>query len=504
MESVETGEDKKIDNIEVSSEADQSDETEKTLMKSIDGKSSVIQINTLYYVNENQGIVTGDQADLSNIDISSGETGKSGKEYSKDQCSKDFFLDNDEALMNWLSQHYNEFDMAFLVALAVFERVPYLWVYETAEELFKMMDNSEEKTSSIKVTTAHSIRVKNTGGKLYTGVIYNHTGKVESEFICFQKADYAKKVLICTWKQFIYFRKIFISWLMRYISTKNYSKTVRVIQAMVTLAEQDFDIFFGEIIRLLFKKKDIISDFAVVQIMSQLYKNEKYHDNIDKACIHWAKLGNPHYSLTALMVGVADHWEQTKLQLAVDTYINNLISSIRNGYNDEYRQALPAFFAIGRRKTAYFKAIVEVLYSKLKMYEGRRYINEKTDIILVFFLFLIVDDEQSNVSIGNLDENKDMVFVKMCLIKNDTAIKVRELWRALWNSKKYHQIFKQFLEKYLYQYGGCSQEKVMYLRQFLYSFASTEGDQREMDNFLRKLSFQMRRPNKVAEKVTRI
>ena len=54
-------------------------------------------------------------------------------------------METEEQLMQWLRKHYNDFEMAFLIALAVFEKSPYLWVYEMAEELFALFEIGEEE-----------------------------------------------------------------------------------------------------------------------------------------------------------------------------------------------------------------------------------------------------------------------------------------------------------------------------------------------------------------------
>lgn len=473
------------------------------LFQKLSGENgSVISINNINIMKENSGIITGDQTSIEDIDVFPKEkikthTEKQGNGLEIWEC----FIDNDEKLMEWLTEHYNDFDMAFLIALAVFEKTPYLWVYDAAEELFCMMDNEKEDIQSAKVKTANIQRIKSVGGKRYIDVIYNHTGKVENEFVCFVKTSYAKNVLTCVWKEYIFLRKILVKWLNKYISNKNYSKATRAIKAMAFLARYDFDFFSREVIRMLLLRKEILADYAVAQIMSQIYIDRKYQGNIDKIFEHWAKIDSVHYSLIALMICLESKWEQKRIELVVEKYIDKLIQNARMGIFNEYERELPTFFAITQRKAVCFKAIVTVFYEKLKMYEERRYRTERNNICAVFFLFLLIDDGQSNIDILNSQKNKDMIFVKMCLVNNDIALKTRELWKALWKNKEVHRPVKELLERYLYQFGGCNQQQIAYLKKFLYSFIDTDTDRENMDYFLKKISWKSQRPVKAAERV---
>lgn len=187
----------------------------------------------------------------------------------------------------------------------------------------------------------------------------------------------------------------------------------------------------------------------------------------------------------------------------MERYIDRLIRGISNNTMEEYITELTSFFAIGQRKAVYFKAVAKVLNDKLKMYQGRRYLLQRISIGMAFLLLLFEDDSQSNIDIKNPEKHKDMIFVKMCLIENDTAVKVRELWKMIWTSRELYGVTKKFLERYIYQYGGCDQKQLDYLRDFLYSFQNTESERRNMDYFLRKIAMRKKQPVKVAERINR-
>ena len=273
------------------------------------------------------------------------------------------------------------------------------------------------------------------------------------------------------------------------------------INAFGDLARIDFDYFNKYVTKIFFSKNEFIDDFAISQIIGQVHKDDRYKNNVERLFNYWSREGNINYSLTALMIGINEGWTQERVQFAVEGYINQLLMEMKASRGGEYRRQLPVFFKIGNRKAVYFKAIVAVLYDKLTVCRERREKAEKILVGLAFFLLLQIDDQQSNIDVNRTEKHKGMIFVWMCLIKNDTAPKVRELWKYIWKSREFHKLTKDFLEKYLYQYGGCKQSEIDYLRQFLYSFQDSEEDRNNMAYFLKKISLKNKWPVRTAERI---
>lgn len=465
-------------------------------------RATIIQNLNLIYNNE--GIVTGNNANMQEIDLQKEDYSKSDQEQQLKNGDVDCFIANRTKLMAWFTEHYEDYEMAFLIALAVFEKMPYLWVYTMAEELYALLESQLQDTRPIKEKVANTNRINSIGGKTYHGFVYNHTGKTEDIFICFQDEDFSKNVLECIWSEYIFLRESLIQWLTGYISDQNYSKAIRAIKALALFAQLDFDYFNREIISRLFSRKNFLSDYAIAQILLQVYDNEKYQSNIQNIYMHWAKLPNIHYLFAALIIGTENKWPQKIMEIAIERYLERLIQELGSGVVKEYITRVSDFFSIGQRKAVYFKTIVSVLYDKFKLYQERKYRPLRISVGISFLLLLYIDDSQSNIDIQNPEKHKDMIFVKMCLINNDvadTTLKLRRLWKFIWTCKELRSYTKDFLEAYLYQYGGCGVQQVTYLRKFLYSFLDTEDEKRNMDYFLRKIAMQRKHPVTVAEKV---
>lgn len=482
-------------------ESEMSEESKKT--KEADGeansRAAVYVINTLNLLKNDSGIVFGDQASLENVSFG-GEQGGDASENSS-MIDRNCIVANEEQLSKWLEQHYEDFEMAFLLALAVFEKLPCMWVYETAEDLFWMMEGNKEENEKNRIRIPHQRRVEIVGGKIYKNYIYNHTGRVKEEFICFQSAEYASRVLECVWNEFRYFRTQLIGWLEQYISSANYSKAIRAIDALSKLLQHDFNYLERKAIKPLLDKNNYISDFAVAQIILQAHKNEQYKENVENLFLHWTKQGKIHVSLITLLMCSTKDWPPNQVKPAIEAYINEIIKSRVMGLDSIYEQQLPLLYAIGNRRAIYFKMIVEVLYDKMMQYSSRKDRDKQKIVGMIFWQLIIIDDSESRIDVNSREKHRDMIFVKMCLIKNEETPKLHALWKYLWKSRDMHGNTKKFLERYLFQYGGCSKEHINYLRQFLYSFQDTPSDKEEMEFFLKKISLRNNRAVRTAEKI---
>lgn len=465
-----------------------------------EASQNVYVIETLYYLENNTGVV-GDQVDIEELKIRSG-AGQSGDPVRKAGNGKSIVEDRKE-LMKWMEYHYADFEMAFLIALSVFEKFPYLWVYDLAESLFDKIQGTEaekEEKRKDKEKIPRKRRIEDIGGQIYFDAIQNHTGSVESEFICFQKEEYADKVLKCVWEEFLSFRETMVEWVMQHIFENNLSKTIRAVQALSKFAIWDFYYSQSHVIKILMSRKNIVADFGAAQIMVEAGKEEKYCRNVEAQFRHWATLGNLHTSLAALMLCVCGKWESSRVYQAVDCYMDWLIRDIHNGNKKGYLRELPTFFAIGGRKAFYLKAMVSVLYDRLSKCKGRQWQEEKRLLGFIFQRLLEIDDKLSVIDIRNPDRHKDMALVKMCVIRNDMTPKICALWNYIWTSREHRKRTRSLLEHYLYQYGGCGPEQNRYLRKFLFSFTQTEEEREDMRFFLEKLSYKRLFPIKEAIK----
>lgn len=454
-------------------------------------------INLILFFLKNDGIVFGDNADLENVDFTKVE--KQEKRSDDIPVGTECVLKDEDSLSQWLAAHYNDFEMAFLIALAVFEELPCSWVYEITEELFQIMGGGETADQN-RIRIPHRQRIKIVGAQEYKYYIYNHTGRVEEDFIRFQRQEYAARVLKCVWKEFRFFRETLFFWLEKYIAKTNYTKSVKAIRALANLLEHDFPYFESRLLRPLLKKEDLMTDFAVAQILSQAHENPQYRGNIENLFSYWTGMRKLRWSVLSLMMCVND-WPEPKIRLAIETYIDETLKEREAGYGAGYVGCLPVCYAIGHRKAVYFRIMAEVLYDRLQQYSSRKDREKQNHVGYIFLDLITVDFNESDIDVNREDKHKDMVFVKLCVMNNETALKAQALWKYIWKNRKMRSQTKSFLEKYLFRFGGCNEQYARTLRRFLFSFQDTSEERADMEFFLQRISLRSRLPVRVAEKI---
>ena len=486
-------------------EAPKNDGTQiKELFNEKKNKEIQIFIQTMNFVKNNSGVVFGDHANMDTLEIGKNEKNDEHPGQTINFSGKSSIFESEETLMEWMGTHYNDFEMAFLVTLAVFERTPYLWVYEMAEELFGLFPLEEEEREAKqkeKEKMPSKQRILAAGAGLYHSFLYNHMGAVTCEFIRFVEPGYTHMVLNCVWKEFLFFRKILVDWLKTYIFCENYSKIQKAVNALAHLATFDYYYFDQHIIRNFLGEKKIETDFAAAQILTYTYEDEQYQKNIALQLKHWATLGNLHYSLTSLMVCSMGNWNQEQVEVIVNAYFRQVTAELQAGIPGAFFSNLSAFYEIGERRSAYFKSIVSALYEKFSHCTQRKHQPLKECIITIFLVLLWIDYGKSHIDMVNEKRNRDMIFVKMTFIKNEERQKLLALWNYVWKNRGTRKESKNLLELYIYQYGGCSLKQAQYLKQFLYSFLDTTEDRTEMDFFLQRIAFKQKRPVKPAQRV---
>lgn len=465
---------------------------------STQNKSTIIY--NIYSFLYNDGIIFGDNANLESVQFGSRQ--KQERNTDDIAVSAECVLEDEDRLSQWLTEHYNDFEMAFLLALAVFEQFPCSWVYEIAEDLFQIMGNDREPADRDRIRMPHRQRIEIIGAQEYKYYIYNHTGRMEDDFIRFQKKEYAVSVLKCVWKEFRYFRETLFIWLEKYISETNYAKNAKVIRALAQLLEHDFPYFESRMLRPLLKKEDFMTDFAVAQIMSQAHNNPQYSDNIENLFSYWIGMRRLRWSFIALMT-CANDWPESKIRLAIEAYMDEMLKEKETGYGTGYVNGLSICYAIGHRKAAYFCAMVDVLYDKLQQYSSGKDREMRNHVGEIFQYLIFIDFNESNIDVNREDRHRDMVFVKLCLMKHETALKVQTLWKYIWKNRKMRRRTKSLLERYLFQFGGCDEKYTDSLRRFLFSFQDTPEEKADMEYFLQKISLKSRLPVRTAEKINK-
>lgn len=438
QEATPSGEQEKSEE-KVPGETEQNDSTEKVqdtrkLKDAIQKNKDVIDaFNDLCHglkIDNKSGIVAGDGATFGNIYIQTG----SGK--------KDFengIADKPEQLEEWITEHYGQFDVVFLIACAVFHDMPYSWINDASEKLYDYL-GEKEKNNEGKIARAQSIRTF--GAEICQGTINTYTGQIEVECIRFSKKEQVNNILKTIWNEFSQMRRGLVLWLKKYIIKEKRIMSERARDVLGYLAGLDYYYFSHKMIEQIIQKRSVYDDLVLAQITVVLYQQTQYKSNLDNMLKNWAKLKNAHYLLTTMLVCVIVEGQNECLQYALHTYIIELFNAIQQRKDNEFRQNMLSFFAVGTRKVVFYRILIEELY---KMAQQNNSVQGRNDMCTLFLELFCVDVMLSRFDEGVEDE---ALLVKLVSMRCNFRGRLCFLWDMVWRKTKYRMAFYDVLGQY--------------------------------------------------------
>lgn len=109
----------------------------KELSEYLEEESDKKNVYIQYRIYNNHGVMAGNEAQFENIYFK--VPASSEKRYYKGSVFKE-----QGALARWLSDNYESYSMALMIATAVFDSFPYTWIIQASESLFQMFEHHEE------------------------------------------------------------------------------------------------------------------------------------------------------------------------------------------------------------------------------------------------------------------------------------------------------------------------------------------------------------------------
>lgn len=389
-----------------------------------------------YRIENNHGVIAGNDVEFGDIHI--------GKQAGQKRTeSKAVAIAGDKkTLCEWISNNYETYAMAFLIAGAVFDCLPYQWVQEAADKLCVMFDTESSERGN---TVAKKERLEQFGAQIVQGTMNTYTGTINIEVIQWAEERYARIVLNCLWKEFPQIRDTMILWLETYIMRTPLSMSKQAISAMSEFAGWDYYYFINNIIPLLLGRSNIISDMAVAQIVVALDEGNVNKSNTDTMLRNWSKLNNVHYLLTALLVSVKLNDRADVLQTAIDKFVAETIDAIQKHRKSQFLDYIYSFFAIGVRAFVFYRNLIEITYRRV---HARMTVNEKRAVCDLFLNLFAADIDSAQLRNG-----EDAIFIKLCFANKDISNKLCCLWRMVWNNRYYRENFYFLLGRYVYLSG---------------------------------------------------
>lgn len=431
----------------------------------INSSGSSKNIFIQYRIENNHGVVAGRDVDMGDMYAEGIVKRPDGDGYHH------AVVRDSERLGKWMAEHFGSFDMAFLIASAVFENMPYIWINQAAEKLY-----IEQADNMKKQERAREQRLKEFGAGLYQGNINTYAGKTTVDFICFKEKEYAQIVLKYVWIEFPKLRNDLICWLQYFILKGKIQMSKRATEVIGFFSGLDYYFFANELVNQIIKANSINNDMLLARIVIQLKEQKEFEEQINKIVNYWSKSQNTHYLITTVLI--CAEWKEKKeeLKTVVHSYLEDAFRCCKRG---EEKEEIFEFFASGMRGFTFYRILIEKLYA---MYQGLENRWEKEAFNILFVSLVIVDNGMLDV-----ENDEEAILVKLSYTKSSVREMLSVLWQMVFQSNSYRKQLYYILGQHYFLF---SQEKA---DDMLKKFLNGVFGVKKSDAYKKEVLFQIKR-----------
>lgn len=402
----------------------------KRLLLDAEGQEDRKNVYVEYRVIHNYGVMAGDNANIESIRIKESESARK-------EAQQKNILEDEEGLNNWLRENYESYSMALMLAVAVFDSLPYMWVIQAADMLYSSFHHSEdEKEPGYGITDILS----RFGAEICQGEMNTYTGRMPIEVVHLINEDYQQKILKFIWKECPQLHDRMILWLKNYSTKKPRSMIKSAIKVMGLLACWDYYYFLNSMVQRIPRDRNVSTDMVIAQIVISLSKTETYQKNVYHLLQVWSREHGVHYLLTGLFVCVELDDKDTVLEDMIECYVSKALEEIKEGRIREYLKRIYDFFGAGMRTFTFYRILVETMYRRVQEYASQREKREMCELFLKLFA--------ADIDLSRLKEGEDAVFIKLCMVNHAVSKKLCFLWQMVWQCRCYRQIFYELMAEY--------------------------------------------------------
>lgn len=427
----------------------------KEFLSDIESKDNTSRnIIIQFRIENDHGIIAGDGAMFENVSINDKSIKKDNEKVGEDIAA------DEGILTDWIYENYEKYIMTFLLACAVFEKHPYSWIEEAANQLYDLwiFENKEERR------VVPTKKLEELGAIKCEGELNTHAGVVKVNIIQMKEESYCSRILKVVWQEFPQLREKIVVWLKSYIFGKRLLMSKCAVQVMGKLACMDYHYFMGEMLKLLFQEPSISTDVLAAQVLLFLNKQEEYEENVINMLRNWNNCNDIHYLLTTMIVCVALREKSDIMEAAIHKYLQKAFEGVEKEEENTYLQYIYDFFACGMRKVGFYRILIEWMCEKL---------NENTSItrkqnVVGFFLRLFAAD----ICLMRYEVGEDAVFVKLCFADQAISNEICFLWQNVWRCWDYRKTFYVILGEYYFRIQKSDDEMRRFIRKIIGSEAA--------------------------------
>lgn len=423
----------------------------------------------------NNGVMTGEGTEFHDINFS----GEMSPSFSK---STSTIVENSSLLSQWITEHYYNMGVPYLLSCAVFYSMPYMWISKEADKLFLLLHNGKDGLQKEIFGQQNIIEF---GAEIYRDDVNLDTGKTQVDFVRFSKESYPKVILKCVWNEFPQIRDVITNWLKDSMLSKRNSIFCRANYMLGKLAKEDYYYFSHYIVKQLFFGKNILLDMGLAQIVLSLDKVEKYKENFNKLLNNWSKEHKVHYLLTVILICLEKKNRRQNLESAINIYLIEVFDCIMNNRENEFSCRVFDFFAVGMRNFTFYRITIECLYRLAGHTKLKR------EVCSLFLMLFSVDTLMARFGEQEIQE---AIFIKLTYYSSNVRSQLCKLWQLVWNSHYHRKGFYSELGDYFSRISESDRHnKIEQFVDAAFSYICTSEYKKDI---VKKIEIQCRRVKK--------
>lgn len=404
---------------------------DKIIESDKDNKKDIV-IN--YRIIHNHGIMAGDDASIENVKFNNAE------KVDKKQKKK-IILSDEKKFNEWLSENYETYSMALLIAAAVFDALPYEWIVQAAETLFqtfKPKKDLEEKIYGLTETLGWF------GAVICKGELNTYTGTTQVEVVRLSKNEYQELILKYIWRECPKLHDNIMHWLEDYIFQRPLSMSKRAGDVIGQLVCWDYYYFLNNMTDRIQHENSMFTDMIIAQNVVALSKKDFYKKNVYHLLNAWSKKKNVHYLLSGLWVCAELTDKNDIMENNISCYIYRAMQEIHKQNLGEYMQNIDEFFMTGVRAFSFYRILVEKIYEQVNGASSKK----AKDVCTLFLSLFAVD-----IKLAQIEDGEDALFIKLCMTKQAVSYQLCHIWQTVWRFRQYRQIFYTMMAMYVEKLG---------------------------------------------------
>ena len=438
--------------------------------------------------------IEGDNYNDSSSNNSAGHHNQFNDKVYIDENSKENYRNNtNQAVLNlsdysaiyeYLKKNQQNPYCSLLIVLSIFDNCQFDLVSQESKIFYDLLVDEQKEivneNGEIIVVKREQFEISRQeasaifGVKFYQDMLITSGGRFLTSFIGFSSEEHSINVLRCVYSEFVVLKDKVTAFLTKLICSEKITLYVSAINILKKLCDINPEYFISKIVVRLIQNKSIPSDIAVAQIFCSIAENSKSEYRAEKYLNFVPDIEKDiHYYIITLMmcktllykrdkIGKLMRpilWElikQPKIQFALNTLEMELPEE------ENYINNIGLFFNLGNRYAEYYIALTTEIYNiidKMNLNDNRREL-----ALLILFLFIKEDLDESCLNTSNMAKFKDMIFIRLVLRDSSTSSKLIFLWSELLMNRKFKRITENILETYLMTRDNFVNDEIEFLK----------------------------------------